>query len=464
MALWSYLRRNMHVSVAIAVILWTLVFRRYMFTNVTLPAEPDRPVELGVEQGPNIATEDEPNNEERVSMIPSSGEVSGKRIVQQPGVPQDAMRWKTDYSFIKTGMDLPRIYPRLNDELNRSQASKPTVVCVFNRAPRQRSLWTTNVLSMFGSGKFQYKSMEATDCQFFGTCKTRKESNLHPECSSETSPTVGLVEWVKCCFHDRFTKAINNQQWDVAVATGDEYCSSSPSAGGRDDFRFYYFDGSVPTDLSHSRYLPLGPREEFRRVKPKHLILASERMYLFNFVGSITSKSRRILDKVLTKGVEPPGTPSFRHVISAWSKEASRSNGYILPYVYRNVLLNSTFTLCPDGHNPEAYRIYEALEAGSIPIVALDEYYLDHSCKHAFAPFIQTGAPFVYLNSWTGLKVFLNKVYREPRLLIQMQADCMAWYSNFMQTKAQEFESVMVRNFHKRVQRTDNGVDQSTVT
>lgn len=36
---------------------------------------------------------------------------------------------------------------------------------------------------------------------------------------------------------------------------------------------------------------------------------------------------------------------------------------------YREALLASTFTLCPGGGNIETYRIAEALEAGSIPII-----------------------------------------------------------------------------------------------
>ena len=36
---------------------------------------------------------------------------------------------------------------------------------------------------------------------------------------------------------------------------------------------------------------------------------------------------------------------------------------------YRDVLLSSVFTLCPTGHSPETFRLFEAAEAGSIPIV-----------------------------------------------------------------------------------------------
>lgn len=34
------------------------------------------------------------------------------------------------------------------------------------------------------------------------------------------------------------------------------------------------------------------------------------------------------------------------------------------PHGYQKLLLNSTFTLCPGGHNAETFRMYEALEAG----------------------------------------------------------------------------------------------------
>ena len=36
---------------------------------------------------------------------------------------------------------------------------------------------------------------------------------------------------------------------------------------------------------------------------------------------------------------------------------------------YLEILQNSTFVACPVGQNPETYRLYEALEAGCIPVV-----------------------------------------------------------------------------------------------
>jgi hypothetical protein len=39
------------------------------------------------------------------------------------------------------------------------------------------------------------------------------------------------------------------------------------------------------------------------------------------------------------------------------------------PNAYVETLKQSMFTLCPHGKNPEQYRIWEALAAGSIPII-----------------------------------------------------------------------------------------------
>lgn len=454
------------LGVAVLIMLWILFLRRSILHTQTWtePLIVEKDVDETMIDGGIIDIDevdesevsvDEPPTSDLdkltpIESIPSRGEFS-TRIIKHPGVPHDAYRWKQDYSSIKTSMDLPKIFPKSADDWNATLNSK-IKVCVFNRTPRQRSIWSTDVLAMFGSGKYHYVSLEATDCQFFGMCKTGKESRAHPECDPRVSPTVGLAEWVKCCFHDRFTAAMKNQEWDVAVATGDEYCSAHQSADEKAHFRFYY-DGNVSSSVQKpASYLPLGPREEFRRVLPKHVTISTERHYLFNFVGSLTSRSRRILAGVLRRGVDPSGSTSFLHTIGAWSKTITRSSGYLLPYEYRRVLLNSSFTLCPDGHNPEAYRIYEALEAGSIPIVALDQYYLSHECQHAFAPLLQSGAPIVYLNSWTGLKPFLASVYNKPELLVKMQADAMAWYARWMKNKAMEFESVMEENFKRRTQ------------
>jgi hypothetical protein len=60
------------------------------------------------------------------------------------------------------------------------------------------------------------------------------------------------------------------------------------------------------------------------------------------------------------------------------------------------------------GKNPESFRIYEVVEAGSIPILALDKEYESHSCKNAFLPLIKYDAPFVFLKDWKQLPKTLS--------------------------------------------------------
>jgi len=437
-------QRHAPITTVLVLILLTLplIFRIF----ASSPATPPLPSVLEEQQSNALEFAPSPPRDERtglaaIASVKSHGDASsGGDLVSVPGVPLDAHKWASTRP-IESALDLPVIYPHTLADLDNA-----TKVCVFNRAPRQRSLWSADVLALFGSGRFRYVSMDATDCQFHGICASPEETRKHPECKPNVMPTVGLVEWVKCCFHDRFERVLKTHRWDVAVATGDEYCAAHESPSSAEaQFRFYY------SGQPGASYLPLGPREEFRRVKPQHVLLADKRRYLFNFVGSLTSPSRRRLSAVLNTNVIPPGgRPAFLHIVSEWSREAKQSNGYILPSEYRKVIINSTFTLCPDGHNPEAYRLFEACEAGSIPIVAMDQYYTSHPCQHAFAPFIQSGAPFVYLNGWRGLGPFLKKMMANPAELRRMQANVMDWYSKYMRAKATEFESVLVGRFERR--------------
>ncbi|ETO03906.1 hypothetical protein RFI_33496 [Reticulomyxa filosa] len=47
--------------------------------------------------------------------------------------------------------------------------------------------------------------------------------------------------------------------------------------------------------------------------------------------------------------------------------------------------MNSVFTISPSGHNPETFRIWEAMGHGSIPIMVMDDW-LSHPCADAFYP------------------------------------------------------------------------------
>jgi len=301
--------------------------------------------------------------------------------------------------------DLPTVYVSVTSPPSAQQ------VCVFNHAPRQRSLFSRNTLGLFGT--VRYVALEYTRCQFESACSG--DSNAHPECDARVMPTVGIARWTKskkCCFQERFQRLLAKQAWDVAVVSGDEFCLSRDLVANHSQYRFYADKADVQT-----RYLPLGPREEFAVVQKHEVVLSDQRAYLFSFMGSITHPSRASIADLVTA----TRLPSFMHIVRNWSQEITSTSGYLSALQYRAVLLNSSFALCPSGYNPESFRVYEACEAGAIPVLVLDEAVYNHTCPDAFDPFIKSGAPFVFLRDWSQASNVLAALAAQPMLMRAMQ-------------------------------------------
>jgi hypothetical protein len=106
------------------------------------------------------------------------------------------------------------------------------------------------------------------------------------------------------------------------------------------------------------------------------------------------------------------------------------------------VLLESTFTLAPSGHNPECFRLYEAVESGSIPVVATDEYYRNHQCKDSLIHWLSS--PIIVLESWSELMSTLQQLLEEPEALDKRQAELRAWYDDYMRSSVTNFESFLL--------------------
>ena len=88
---------------------------------------------------------------------------------------------------------------------------------------------------------------------------------------------------------------------------------------------------------------------------------------------------------------------------------------------YREVLLNSSFTLCPVGTADDNFRFWEAIEAGSIPILVprnksllLEQSVLDlrgnRDCPDSFQDVLRTNPPIVQLKSWDELPEFIESM------------------------------------------------------
>jgi len=109
---------------------------------------------------------------------------------------------------------------------------------------------------------------------------------------------------------------------------------------------------------SNVRFLPLGYKAGFSNgeaIRP-----VTERRYVWSFCGDLNKTTRGSMNQHMT-ALEP----NYLHVTSGWDAPD------LLPVEqYRDIMDQSIFVPCGQGFcTPDSFRVYEALEAGCIPIV-----------------------------------------------------------------------------------------------
>ena len=84
------------------------------------------------------------------------------------------------------------------------------------------------------------------------------------------------------------------------------------------------------------------------------------------------------------------------------------------------VLLNSWMVPCPGGHNPETFRVYEALEAGAVPIVVKEEG------NDAWLAFLGKYIPLMVAGSWEHAAQIVHTLRAKPEVYEQFRSHVLA--------------------------------------
>lgn len=110
------------------------------------------------------------------------------------------------------------------------------------------------------------------------------------------------------------------------------------------------------------------------------------------------------------------------------------------PSEYAGHLENARFALVPRGNSAETIRLYDALEAGCIPIT-LEAPYLG-------APEALGGPPFVILKSWQALPAFLGDYMArvragEPDYLEDKRRAVLTWWAGFKARQQRQIQAVV---------------------
>ena len=116
--------------------------------------------------------------------------------------------------------------------------------------------------------------------------------------------------------------------------------------------------------------------------------------------------------------------PSFEHITEKWNDEKQLG-----VQKYHNILRDSIFVPCPSGWGgavglKDNFRLYESLEAGSIPIIEHDDHeYFDH-----FYP----GHPFLKCPSdWGGVGKDIGELLRNLSRLQEYNDQLLEWWQQY---------------------------------
>jgi hypothetical protein len=145
----------------------------------------------------------------------------------------------------------------------------------------------------------------------------------------------------------------------VLVHLGDERYEDSCSAYRWCHRVYRNIWSPILANIGHVTFFPLGYKAGFVEAGGPQLP-AAERAYLWSFAGDANKSTRAEMLEHM-RGV-PKG---YEHLISGWDSADSLPTEH-----YRRLLDQSVFAPCPAGNSSlDSFRVYEALEAGCIPIV-----------------------------------------------------------------------------------------------
>jgi hypothetical protein len=98
-----------------------------------------------------------------------------------------------------------------------------------------------------------------------------------------------------------------------------------------------------------------------------------DRQYLFSFIGS---SNTNLIREVILKIEHPRAFLFDSNPAKDQNPWWEKADSEMLLQQYRESMLNTKFALCPKGVSPSSIRLFEAMEAGCVPVVIADQLVL----------------------------------------------------------------------------------------
>jgi hypothetical protein len=116
---------------------------------------------------------------------------------------------------------------------------------------------------------------------------------------------------------------------------------------------------------------------------------------------------------------------------------------------YKNTMLLSKFALCPIGQgNLDTFRVYEALEAGCVPVVLSKTIEQPYSPSYWHALFMlpsSSDIPFVMGNTWTECYQMMETLLQDPVKYYDLQAKMTQFWDSHKESWKQSIQAAVTQ-------------------
>ena len=202
--------------------------------------------------------------------------------------------------------------------------------------------------------------------------------------------------------------------------------------------QYYHYRQIAAHGSDRMRFVPLGSRNEFPHVPKASIVPASERKYIYSYMASITDGTRAKVHRLLLNDTRIPASNRYMQIAQNWHPNANNEE-YVAPMQYSEVMMQSAFAICPKGHSVEQFRIYEAIESGSIPVMDLKDGYLSQHLPPAYMD-----SPMLLLtDGWDSVVDEMQRLWDNPAELRRRQQALIKWYDDYMKGMMSEIEGVL---------------------